>query len=194
LAWLLLPEDWLHCTPAIVSANSHDLAGADGCLTKAYLPCVFDLSHPQHFPVVTDLTAANETLRRRLQADMNRQHYRQGQSIAELWQDDQVALRPLPTASYEVCRTLTAVANRLGETTVDDGCYHVARALPGQPLFVKLYWDRLEVLDACGERQLATLPRTYLPRRERAIDRATELRPFLNKPRAAFPTKPPHGF
>jgi len=104
-------------------------------------------------PVVTDLTAINETLQRRLEADMNRQHYRQEQSVAELWQDDQAALRPLPTAPYEVCRTLTAVANMVGEITVDGELYHVARALPGQQLFVRLYWDR--VLDAYGEQQLA---------------------------------------
>lgn len=135
-------------------------------------------------PVVTDLAAANEVLKQALEADMDRRHYRKGQIVAKLWREDQVALRPLPTAAYEVCRALTASANTVGEITVDNEIYHVAQALPGQKLFIKLYWDRLEVLDAYGEKQLATIPRTYIPHREQIINWAAELRPFLRKPRA----------
>lgn len=135
-------------------------------------------------PAATNLDAANQALKQNLEQDMNRPHYRKKKPIAALWREDQSALHPLPAERYEICRTLTASANTVGEITVDGEVYHVARAMPGQKLFIKLYWDQLKVFDAYGEEHLATIPRTYIPQREQAIDWAAELRPFLRKPRA----------
>jgi len=93
------------------------------------------------------------------------------------------ALLTLPTTSFEVARTETAITNKYGEIKVDDDIYHVPAAHPHQKLFLKVYWDLIEVYDEYGEKKITQCPRKYVQNTDK-IDWIGELKIFLNKPRA----------
>jgi len=133
--------------------------------------------------VVHDLEAANRELLRRAEADRERPHYLKGTSIRQLWADDRRQLLPLPREAYVAVKARTAVVNRVGEVQVEGERYRVPSARPGQRVFVKLFWDRIEVFDAYGEIRLSQGPRRYAFRAEQ-VDWVAELAIFRHKPRA----------
>lgn len=135
-------------------------------------------------PAINDVAEFNHHLREEMVADRTRDHYEKKEPIATLFEEDLDALLFLPTEEFEVMRAETAVANKYGEFKVDGKSYHVASAYPNQELFLKIYWDEIEVYDEYGERKLTTLPRKYLPKNTDDIDWIGELKIFRNKPRA----------
>jgi len=135
-------------------------------------------------PVINDVAEFNHHLREEMAADRDRDHYEKKEPIAKLFEEDKEALLYLPTEEFEVLRTDTAVANKYGEFKVDEETYHVGSAHPKQNLFLKVYWNRIEVYDEYGERKLTTLPRKYVPKNTDDIDWIGELKIFRNKPRA----------
>jgi len=135
-------------------------------------------------PVISGLSEFNDHLREEMVADRDRKHYEKDELISELFKDDLDSLLKLPTEEFEVLRTDTKVANKYGEITVNKNTYHVGGAHPKQELFLKIYWNEIEVYDEYGERKLTTLPRKYIPKRVDDIDWIAELKIFKTKPRA----------
>jgi transposase len=134
-------------------------------------------------PIVNDIEEANRELARRLAEDMDREHYRKGKSIKELWKEDRAALLQMPVKECEVFKSVAALVNRVGEVMVDGAEYHVPWSMHGNRVFLKVYWDRIEVYDLYGEKKLGVMPRKYSYSAER-VDWGAELKVFVNKPRA----------
>jgi len=136
-------------------------------------------------PIVREgeLSRLEARLSRDLEQDLNREHYEKGRTLKELWIEDQAVLLTLPTQPFEAARLETAVTNRYSEFRLDGDVYHAPWAAPRQRLLVKVYWDRLEVLDEAGAVVLGTTPRRYIFKAEQ-VDWPAELRIFVHKPRA----------
>jgi len=130
-----------------------------------------------------ELSRLQARLCRDLEQDLKREHYEKGRSLKELWVEDQAVLLTLPTQPFEAARLETAVTNRYSEFRIDGDVYHAPWAAPRQRLLVKVFWDRLEVLDETGAVVLGTAPRQYIFRAEK-VDWPAELRIFVHKPRA----------
>ena len=135
------------------------------------------------YPVLDDLDSLNKDLLTKLREDMNRQHYRKEAAISELFEEDRAVLLKLPRDSYEAERITSAVVNQVGEIKISGRSVHLPWCHPGQRVMVKVYWDRLEVLDENGENFLGSCPRPYAFKLEN-VDWAAEWKLFLNKPRA----------
>ncbi len=134
-------------------------------------------------PVIDDIAKFNKKLSKKLIADRERLHSEKKQFISQLMDDDLQALLSLPDTPYEVVRTETALTNKYGEIKIDNNVYHVASAYPHQKLFVKIYWDHIEVFDEYGETKLTYCPRKYIHDSDN-IDWISELQIYQNKPRA----------
>lgn len=134
-------------------------------------------------PVINDLEGINSYLKVELEADRDREHYDKKEQITKLWEEDKKALLVLPRQALEITRTTSCVVNKYGEIKVDYDKYHVPQAHPGQRLFIKIYWDKLEILDAKAENIIYECSRKYLQKTEN-INWAEELKVFENRPRA----------
>ncbi|NMB00156.1 MAG: IS21 family transposase [Firmicutes bacterium] len=135
-------------------------------------------------PVIEELEALNQELAEKMRKDRDRIHYRKGVLISELWEEDIAGLLPLPEVPFEVFRTHTKVVNKYGEIKIEGHIYRVPNVAPGSRVYVKAYWDQLEVVDKYGEELLHTCPRIYF-QDAKTIDWAAELEIFIRKPRAA---------
>jgi len=99
----------------------------------------------------------------RAQADMERPHYEKGISIAELFNDDRKALLPLPTVPFEPFELTSARVDKYLQVRFNRETYAVPAARPGEQVLLKLWRDKVEVLDQDGK-HLALLPRSYTAR------------------------------
>lgn len=133
--------------------------------------------------VIDDYVAFNGELHRQLVEDMQRPHYEKQTSIAKLFEDDKAALLTLPTNPFEAAKLTTALVNKYGEIKVENDVYHVPTVAPGRRVLVKSLWDRIEVMDARGDKMLYTCPRHSL-RKAKDIDWAAELAIYERRPRA----------
>lgn len=135
-------------------------------------------------PIIDDLDEFNNELHKKMLKDRQREHYAKKISIEELWEEDRNSLLALPTTALELVRLHTKVLNKYGEIKVDEQFYRIPNVSPGKKVLVKEYWDRLEILDASGEKLFHICPRVYLQKAEN-IDWAAELEIFIQRPRAA---------
>jgi len=132
---------------------------------------------------VGDFEPLQQRLSQQLANDLERDHYRKGRPIKELWDEERTALLTLPRRRFEPARLMSAVTNRYGEISVDGDVYHAPWTTPRQRVLVQVYWDRLKVMDETGSTVLGTLSRRYRFRAEE-VDWAAELRVFVHRPRA----------
>jgi transposase len=119
----------------------------------------------------------------RAQADMERPHYEKGISIAELFTDDRKALLPLPTVPFEPFELTSARVDKYLQVRFNRETYAVPAAQPGEQVLLKLWWDKVEVLDRNGK-HLALLPRSYTVKAQ-PIDWKGYFAIFVRKPRGA---------
>jgi transposase len=134
-------------------------------------------------PIITTLDGFNNELKEALKNDRNRKHYEKDKLIKVLWEEDKNALLVLPREPLEIVRTFSCVANKYGEIIVDKSKYYIPPAHPGEHLFIKVHWNKLEVLDSKAEKRLYECPRSYLQKTE-TVNWAEQLKIFKNKPRA----------
>lgn len=134
-------------------------------------------------PVVRDLAEIDELLRKQAEKDLKRIHYRKGVPVEELWEEDRRALLPLPNQRFEVSRMASARVNRVSEIRFEGDTYRIPRAYPGQGVILRVFWDRLVVLDQGTGREVGRVPRQYAYD-VREVDWKAELEIFVNKPRA----------
>lgn len=114
--------------------------------------------------------------------DMDRPHYLKGVHIRELWKQEQRKLRVLPSVEYEVFHLKPASVNRYGEIRVDQSNIPVLNAKPESIVMLKVWWDRIDVLDEF-HRLLTTVPRPYMGR-QMEIPWQEAFRGFIRKPRS----------
>jgi len=136
-------------------------------------------------PVIGDLKQFNEELRKKLEEDRERIHYRKKELISKLWCEDQSKLLKLPHEPMEIATTASKRVNKYGEIKLkeDNMPYLVPDASRDQNVFIKIYWDKLEFYDEYGEKFLGETPREYFQTQEN-MDWLQLLKIYRHKPRA----------
>jgi hypothetical protein len=92
---------------------------------------------------------------------MDRVHYKKGRTIADMWEEEQSALLPLPSVPFKAVRLDTAVLNNYAQFRFESQNYSAPQATPRQKVLLGVYWDRIEVRSKEGE-VLTTLSRHYM--------------------------------
>lgn len=134
-------------------------------------------------PIIEDITEFNSYLQKELVNDRNRKHSEKNEYISKLWVDDKKALLTLPSLPHEIISTDRKRPNKYNEIKVNKNTYHVPKSYPGQELFLKIYWNKIEIYDKHGEEKISEQPRKYINLVDK-IDWQAELEIFINKPRA----------
>ncbi len=96
-------------------------------------------------PSVSDLDEFNRDLLLRCESLGEREHYRAGCSVNELWTDDKNELLSLPEDDYDVFRYEVGYVNKLGLIHLDTNRYSVSPELVGSKVQIKAYYDRIEI-------------------------------------------------
>ena len=111
-------------------------------------------------PVFESHEKLAEDLDKLAEKDMDRPHYAKGSLIQDLWSEEKSKLNKLPEKDFHVFRLDSAQVNKYGEATIDKMSIKVFSAKPGDEILIRLWWDRIEVLD-CHYRILNSIPRPY---------------------------------
>ncbi len=134
-------------------------------------------------PIIKEIPTFNSWLQKEMINDRERNHSSKNKLISDLWIEDQNALLLLPTQPHEVITTDRKITNKYSEIKINENIYHIPRAHPGQNLFLKKYWDKIEIYDEYGENKISEHPRKYTNQVDK-IDWQAELKIFTTKPRA----------
>ena len=110
-------------------------------------------------------------------------HYKKGQPVKELFEEDQKRMLTLPQTPFVVASVDTAVVNKTGEAKVRKELYHIPKAYVGQKLFVRVSAYHIDFYDEHGQVLLSSQPRKYVMEGKQ-INWAEELECYRNKPRA----------
>jgi hypothetical protein len=116
--------------------------------------------------------------------DMERPHYKKGETIAALWQQERASLQPLPRVPFEVSYLDQAILNKYAQFKFEKTTFEVPKGKPQQKVLLTVFWDRIEVRDPQGT-LLATPPRQYMLKEE-AIDWAARFDIYGQRPRATI--------
>jgi transposase len=95
-------------------------------------------------PVIDDFAAFNKDLLTRCDADQDREHYRHGDTLESLWEQEKQQLLTLPKYEYDVFRYESATANKTGFVTVDKRKYGLSPELSGKAVQAKIRFDSIE--------------------------------------------------
>lgn len=114
--------------------------------------------------------------------DMNRPHYLKNRLIRDLWEEETTKLNRFPDVEFEVYRLDSAVVNKYGEVQVDKTPITVFGAKPGDEMLLRLWWDRVDVLN-CDYQVLTSVPRPYAVKNHE-IPWVEVFKRFLRKPRS----------
>ena len=134
-------------------------------------------------PIIRDLDEFNKYLKKEMIKDRKRKHSSKKELISTLWEKDQNTLLVLPSQPKEIYRMETASINKYGEFKIKNNYYHLPETYYKQKVLLKLYPDKIIVLDQYGEKKIASLPRKYNLKVE-DIDWQKELEIFKYKPKA----------
>jgi len=134
-------------------------------------------------PNIDDLSTFNQQLFCKAEEDMQRSHYTKGDSIKELFAQEQAQLLILPTVPYDVVRWDTATVDKYGRIKFDKHYYHGVPVGAGESVIVKASWNTVEILNKDYE-AMFQYPRTYNQKAE-AINWQAQFKLFSRKPRAA---------
>ena len=110
-------------------------------------------------PEAPSWDAANEQLWQQCLQRRERRHSREAGTIGDVFAREREHLLPLPAHPFPCCRVASATVDRHSRITCESNRYSVPTRLVGHVLNVKLYWDRIEVVD--GEQVVATHPRLH---------------------------------
>ena len=140
-------------------------------------------------PECASLDELNAALRAELELDLDRRKLRDGRTARIAWLAEREHLRPLPARPPERCRIEARTADKFGHVRVDQNYYSVPIAHAYQPVWAKIYPDRVDLaLDGavvasharCFQTGRFVLdPRHVLPlleKKHRAVPEATALR------------------
>ncbi len=134
------------------------------------------------YPEAKSFAELTQVLYERALDDLNRIHYNKGVMMAELWQQEQKVLFPLPSVPFEPVELKTARGDKFGKVRYEKETYHLPNAT-SQPVLLKLWWDKVEILDQ-SQRCLGTFPRQYTLKAQ-PIDWKGYFEVFVQKPRGA---------
>lgn len=135
-------------------------------------------------PSFTDIEAFNQELLKRSEADWTRGHYKKLKPIAELFNEDRNALRPLPAKPFQTCRYERVKTDGYGKVCLEGNhWYSTAPEMAGQELVVRIGAHYVEPLDLNGA-AITRHRRRFGNVRTDEIDARTTLARLLKNPGA----------
>ena len=99
---------------------------------------------PPHFE---DLEEYNNHLLQLGDRDMERPHYKKGETIAELFAQEKEFMFPLPSSEFEVGRIKTALANKYGKVELETNFYSTSPSYAGEEVVLKVTADKVIIMD-----------------------------------------------
>lgn len=133
-------------------------------------------------PVMTSWEQMNQLMHQKAEEAMDYEHYKHKQSVRSLWEEEQTKLLQLPRDPFEVVHLETARLDKYGNLHRDNERLSVPDGGANQPVSLKVYWDRLEVMDGANETLAVLLQPSSL--KQQPFDWIRELEQVKHKPRA----------
>ena len=99
---------------------------------------------PPHFE---DLEEYNNHLLELGDRDMQRLHYKKGETIAQLFAQEKEFMFPLPPQEFEVGRIKTALANKYGKVELETNFYSTSPSYAGEEVILKITADKVIIMD-----------------------------------------------
>ena len=137
-------------------------------------------------PVIDDFESFNKELLERCNADHDREHYRHGDTLEDLWEQEKKHLLTLPEFEYEVFRYESLTVGKTGFVTVNSNKYGLSPEFCGKIVQAKIYFDRIQFFYDHG--LLKTYERSYR-KNEEVSDWKQYLATLIQKPGAAEHTR-----
>ena len=139
-------------------------------------------------PEFTDLKEYNKDLLRLCTEDTDREHYKKGKTIAELFAEEQDSLLPLPSTEFDLRDYRVYKTNNVGLFVVDDKfTYSVSPKYRNTKVNVRLSSDSVEVLDDRYNR-IVIHKRLYNGKSFQSIDWRPYMKYIAQKPRSLYNT------
>lgn len=133
-------------------------------------------------PVIRDLDHLEEMLTQKSTKDHERKHYKKGEPIKNLIEEEKKYCLALPENDYPVFGKQTVSANKYGEVLIDSEPIHIPNSYHYSQLYVITYWDSYKVISPNGE-VLGEGPRPYM-NKSRELPWASILGMWKRKPRS----------
>lgn len=95
-------------------------------------------------PVIDDFDAYNQELFSRCDEDHEREHYKHGVYISELWAHEKTRLLSLPENEYQIYRYESLRVDNYGFAVVDTNKYGLPPELSGKTVQAKIFYNRIE--------------------------------------------------
>jgi len=136
-------------------------------------------------PEFSDLEEYNRELLVRCDKDMKREHYRKGEFISSLFEEDLKALNPLPTRVFEAESYEHVRVDAYGKFTLNDGkhTYSASPRLAGGRAVVVKSHNSIKVLDK-NMKEVVVHDRLYGEERQESMDWLPYLSQLSKKPGA----------
>ena len=136
-------------------------------------------------PHVDDLAEFNQTLLQECDKLTYREHYRKGELIADLYQEDKKPFRPLPRETLDLSHYLVVRTNAYGRFFLEGGLheYSVGPRYAQQSVLVKLTAEHVTVLDE-SHRPVVTHERLYGKTRQQSMQWLPYLTQLSRRPGA----------
>ncbi len=97
-------------------------------------------------PQASDLNQLNERLARQCLEDAKRRHRPEhGPLVADLWEQEQSHLRPLPARPFPACRHRYVRVDKCLIADYDSAHYSAPAAYSRKTLMLRAFWDRIEL-------------------------------------------------
>jgi hypothetical protein len=96
-------------------------------------------------PAITDFEAFNAEILRLCDADHDRAHYKKGENLRELWEEERQKLLTLPEHEYDVFRYESLSVNKYGFITISKVKYGLPPDMWGKIVQAKIYFDEVKV-------------------------------------------------
>jgi transposase len=136
---------------------------------------------------VKDLEELNAYLLDKCQQDMSRTVAIQPCSIAEAWEMEKEYMIKLPATGMDACVVEPATLDHYGMVRYDKNFYSIPDSIKSQKLWVKAYWDRIEITN--GSEAVASHRRCYR-KKERIFEPAHYFNLLERRPGAVRFAKP----
>jgi len=116
-------------------------------------------------PEFDDIRVYNQELLERCDADMQRPHYKKSGTIAQLFEQDRLAMNALPRIPFEVGRLEVAKADKYGKVKFDTRLYSSSPAVSSQQVWIRATAHDVVIMDE-QYREIISHPRLYGDQKE----------------------------
>lgn len=128
--------DSYYCTPA----QGHEKGGVESDVGYAQRNFFTPILQAQ------DFAALNARLQQACRENMQRRVRGETQSVHDVWQAEQPAMLPLPTADYSACTSRAVKVNPYSQVVFETNRYSVPSEYAGKQLVLRAYPFRVEIL------------------------------------------------